>query len=86
VCRGKGDELVEPIVRDILVPVQRDHALRVRVTDFGERWNSRTPSSSSSLAIETESAGCDMAALIAAFVETAGLYDRGEVSDLSCNG
>jgi hypothetical protein len=56
------------------------------VTDFGERWNSRTPSSSSSLAIETESAGCDMAALIAAFVETAGLYDRGEVSDLSCNG
>jgi hypothetical protein len=41
----------------------------VRLTDFGERWNSRTPSSSSSLAIETESAGCDTAALIAAFVK-----------------
>jgi hypothetical protein len=42
---------------------------RVRVTDFGERWNRRTPSSSSSFAIETESAGCDTAALIAAFVK-----------------
>jgi hypothetical protein len=37
----------------------------VRVTDFGDRWNSFTPSSSSSLAIEAEGAGCDTAALIA---------------------
>jgi len=41
----------------------------VRVTDFGDLLNSFTPSSSSSLAIEVERAGCVTAALIAALVK-----------------
>ena len=33
-CRGKSNELIEPIVGDILVPVQRDHALCVEIADW----------------------------------------------------
>jgi hypothetical protein len=33
VCSGKGNEPVEPIVRDILVPVQRDHAACVEIAN-----------------------------------------------------
>jgi hypothetical protein len=35
VCRGKRNGPSEPIVGDILVPVQRDHALCVEIAN----WN-----------------------------------------------
>ena len=55
-----------------LTPEMRQAMANAEVGDdvYGDdRWNSFTPSSSSSLAIEAESAGCDTAALIAAFVK-----------------
>jgi hypothetical protein len=34
VCRGKSNELIEPIVGDILVPMQGDHAFCVEIADW----------------------------------------------------
>jgi hypothetical protein len=34
VCGGKSNELIEPIVGDILVPLQRYHALRIEIADW----------------------------------------------------
>ena len=33
-CRSKGNEPIEPIVRDILVPVQGDHAVCVEIANW----------------------------------------------------